>query len=289
MTFVGASWSYTENGFGPERWQKRYNSTSSLLQSPINIEKAIIVKDSSLGPLRLSYVPSCNSTITNDGRTLQLTIPKHNNTNILSGGPLTSEYQLAMIRFHWSADDNTGSEHQVEGNGFPLEVQFLHWNKERYENIGQALTGEEGICILAVLYQVGNEDHEGMKEITKLLTRIDHKGCFSSEVKTAINLGDFIPDHPNYWTYQGSLTTPPLTENVTWVVCQTTMILSPEQMEVFRSVKASNGEVMSCNSRPLCPSNNRVVRESTEITANEDNSDVINDDEEPSKSDENED
>lgn len=66
---------------GPERWQKRYISTSSLLQSPINIEKAIVVKDSSLGALSLSYTPSCNSTLTNDGRTLQLTIPKHSSKN----------------------------------------------------------------------------------------------------------------------------------------------------------------------------------------------------------------
>lgn len=66
---------------GPERWQKRYISTSSLLQSPINIEKAIVVKDSSLGALSFSYTPSCNSTLTNDGRTLQLTIPKHSSKN----------------------------------------------------------------------------------------------------------------------------------------------------------------------------------------------------------------
>lgn len=69
------------DSLGPERWQKRYNCTSSLLQSPINIEKAIVVKDPSLGALRLSYVPSCNSTLTNDGRTLQLTIPKQSGKN----------------------------------------------------------------------------------------------------------------------------------------------------------------------------------------------------------------
>nr|ANJ59782.1 alpha carbonic anhydrase 6 [Exaiptasia diaphana] len=261
MKLAGASWSYSENGFGPKRWSKRYVGFEGDRQSPINIVKEDVLKDSSLGPLLMSYGPSTNCTITNDGRTLQIAMCNSGHKNVLCGGPLAHTYQLAMIRFHWSTDDSTGSEHQIDGNTYPLEMQFLHWNRELYKNIGQALTGENGLCIVAVFFQVGDEEHEALIEISRLLSRDDHKGCFSSVMKTPINPADFIPGNDGYWTYPGSMTTPPLTENVTWIVYQTPMAFSQKQMEVFRGIRTTNGDLMVCNSRPLCPTNDREVRE----------------------------
>ncbi|XP_032237463.2 carbonic anhydrase 1 isoform X2 [Nematostella vectensis] len=261
-TVFGGKWSYIdgENALGPLRWHKCYIGAEPGHQSPIDIVTKDVTQDSSLGSLWNTYEPVANSTLTNDGRTLQLTFA--NNNNVLSGGPLTDEYQLAMIKFHWAAtEESAGSEHMIDSQGHAIEVQLVHWNKTKYRNIGEAITGEQGICILAVFFQVGNEANEGLDVIVDLLSKDEHKGCFSTEVKAAIDPKIFFPES-EYWTYEGSLTTPPLTENVTWVICQSSLILSEDQMNVFRNIRNSHGDLMAKNSRPVCPINGRTIRSS---------------------------
>lgn len=74
---------------GPKRWSKRYVGAEGELQSPINIIKDNVHKDSSLGPLMVSYGPSSNCTLTNDGRTLQITMTNRGHKN--------SEYRVVLF------------------------------------------------------------------------------------------------------------------------------------------------------------------------------------------------
>lgn len=252
-----SSWSYAENGFGPRCWHERYKIAKGNLQSPINIETAQAKEGNSVGPVQFKYISIRDSTITNDGRQLRITLTR--NESVVTGGPLTDRYQLAVIRFHWGNDNCSGSEHSVDGRNYPLEVQLIHWNADVYKNIGEAITGENGICIIGLLYQVTDEDNEGLAPVIKLLSRDENKGCFSLEVKSAIDPNKIIADMNSYWTYQGSLTTPPLSENVTWLISQNIMGLSEKQMNVFRSIRNSVGESMADHCRPACPLNDRPV------------------------------
>lgn len=261
-----SSWSYAENGFGPQSWHERYKVAKGNLQSPINIETAQAEEGNNVGPIQFQYENIHNSTVTNDGRHLQVTFTR--NESAVTGGPLTDRYQLAVIRFHWGNDNDSGSEHSVDGQKYPLEVQLIHWNSDLYKNIGEAITGENGLCIIGLLYQVSDEDNSGLAPVVKLLSRDEHKGCFSLEVKSAIDPNEFIGDMTAYWTYQGSLTTPPLSENVTWVISKNIMGLSEEQMNVFRNVRNSSGEAMTDHCRPPCPLNERPVRSCTCVVKN---------------------
>lgn len=256
-----SSWSYADNGFGPRTWHERYKVAKGNLQSPINIESAQAEVGNNVGPIQFQYMNIHNSTITNDGRNLQVTLTR--NESVVTGGPLTDRYQLAVIRFHWGNDNSSGSEHSIDGQSYPLEVQLIHWNKDLYKNIGEAMTGENGMCIIALLCQVSDEDNEGLTPIIKLLSRDENKGCFSLEVKSVIDPNEIIRDMNSYWTYQGSLTTPPLSENVTWVISQNIMGLSKKQMIGFRNVQNSSGEPMADHCRPPCPLNDRLVRSCT--------------------------
>ena len=42
--------------------------------------------------------------------------------SVITGGPLTDKYQLAVIRFHWGQDNSSGSEHSIDEQNYPLEV-----------------------------------------------------------------------------------------------------------------------------------------------------------------------
>lgn len=262
---------------GPQTWHERYKIAKGNLQSPIDIDTAQVEVGENVGPIQFQYTSVHNSTITNDGRNLQVTVTRNNSA--VTGGPLPDKYQLAVIRFHWGSDKETGSEHSIDGQKYPLEVQLIHWNKDLYKNIGEAIVGENGLCTIAVLYQISEEDDEGLRPIIELLSRDENKGCFSLEVKSVIDPNEFIRDMTTYWTYQGSLTTPPLTENVTWVVSQNVMRISEEQLKAFRSIKNSSGVPMADHCRPLCPQNERVVRLCTCVVkspSTENHTDIIN-------------
>ncbi|KAJ7371417.1 nickel cation binding [Desmophyllum pertusum] len=252
-----SSWSYADNGYGPRSWQDRYK-VEGKLQSPIDIDTEKVKDDNIVEPINFQYVNIDNSTITNDGRHLQVTLTR--NESVVTGGPLTDKYQLAVIRFHWGHDDSSGSEHSINEQNYPLEVQLIHWNKGLYKHIGEAMAGENGLCIIGLLLQVSDDDNECLTPIVKLLSRDENKGCFSLEVKSTIDPNHFIRDMTAYWTYQGSLTTPPLSENVTWIISQNVMDVSEKQMNAFRSVRNSSGEPMTDHCRPTCPLNERSIR-----------------------------
>lgn len=167
---------------------------------------------------------------------------------------------MAVIRFRWGHDNDSGSEHAINDQNYPLEVQLIHWNKSLYKNIGEAMGGENGLCIIGLLYQVSDDDNEGLMPIIKLLSREENKGCFSLEVKSNIDPTCFIKDMTSYWTYQGSLTTPPMSENVTWIISEDIIKISEKQLSAFRNVRNSSGELMAGHCRPLCPLNGRLVR-----------------------------
>lgn len=253
-----SSWGYSDNNLGPKTWLQRYKVAKGNLQSPINIDTAQVVVGDNVGPIQFQYLDIQNSTITNDGRHLQVSVIK--NASVVNGGPLSERYQLAVIRFHWGSNSDTGSEHAINGQKYPLEVQLIHWNKDLYKNIGEAMVGENGLCIIGLLYQISDEDDEGLKPIIELLSRDGNKGCFSLEVKSTIDPNELIRDMTSYWTYQGSLTTPPLTENVTWVISENVGSLSQKQMEAFRTIRNTSGVLMADQWRPLCPQNDRSVR-----------------------------
>lgn len=77
----------------------------------------------------------------------------------LSGGSLSSIYVLEQMHFHWNA------EHTVDGSRDPLELHFVHYDI-RYENFSVAAEHENGIVVVAVLFEVG---------ITLLVTLFSHR------------------------------------------------------------------------------------------------------------------
>ena len=81
--------------------------------------------------------------------------------------------------------------------------------------------------------------------------------------KAAIDCANFLPENKDIWTYEGSLTTPPLLESVTWILFKTPMKISADQMNAMRSLnfasKDSKKGKMVNNYRTPCPLHERTI------------------------------
>ncbi|XP_063133905.1 carbonic anhydrase 7 isoform X3 [Rattus norvegicus] len=169
--------------------------------------------------------------ITNNGHSVQVDFNDSDDRTVVAGGPLEGPYRLKQLHFHWGKKRDVGSEHTVDGKSFPSE------------------TGDE---------------HPSMNRLTDALYMVrfkDTKAQFS-----CFNPKCLLPTSRHYWTYPGSLTTPPLSESVTWIVLREPIRISERQMEKFRSLLFTSEDDerihMVNNFRPPQPLKGRVVKAS---------------------------
>jgi carbonic anhydrase len=250
---VKIKWGYKGN-IAPTRWGQLDPQFAMCAtgkeQSPINITKKVT---KTVNGLKINYTNS-PMTIVEDGVTdLQL---GHQHTVILDGHSIQLNFSAEtakeivtfrntsyrLIQFHI----HTPSETQLHGQSFPLEIHFVH-------------QGEEGkLLVLAVLVKAGKENAVLKKIADHLPKEIGEEYTIPGEV---VNPVDLLPaKRHRYYTYAGSLTTPPCTEGVEWVVFADSVTASPAQIQMLR--KAVDG----ANARPQQPLNDRVITYSTEKT-----------------------
>ena len=105
--------------------------------------------------------------------------------------------------------------------------------------------------MLAVLLEKGSEN----PLIQTLWNSLPLEVGQDLEPNVALNLAGLLPEQRNYFAYMGSLTTPPCTEDVLWLVLKQPLQISPEQIAIF-------SRLYHHNARPVQPSNNRLIKES---------------------------
>ncbi|ESO98299.1 hypothetical protein LOTGIDRAFT_114576, partial [Lottia gigantea] len=253
-------------------WGTLFPEATGSCQSPVNLVSQDAVTDSDLekNSLMFNYCISRETDILNNGHTLAV-FPRVK--HVLTGGPLLpdNEYELAEIRFHWGRDNTRGSEHTVNGKAFPMEVQIVHWNATKYSSIEEALGSPHGIVIVSLFTQIGRE-HTALRVITDNLEDVLYKGR-QKTVTSAFNPTCLLPDPllRDYWTYEGSVTSPPCSENVQWILLRYPLMVSHAQIEEFRRLRTfSKGDnpktgddgAMVDNFRPTQPLNDRKVKAS---------------------------
>ena len=222
---------FTYNGdTGPGFWSTLEEdfaacaASSTGRQSPIDIDA--VIEDPRLDPLHI-VVNQMPFTLMNNGHTIMAT-PKF-------GGTLTVDgdlYNLSQFHFH------TLSEHLVEGNRGVMELHAVFTDA----NGNNAVVG--------MLYRLGRPNLFLNKLISAGLPPL------TTSAPVTINglvLDEAFTDTSRYYTYAGSLTTPPCSENVKWIVLKQWAELSPEQFEAFRTILGNDF-------RPIQPRNHRVVR-----------------------------
>ncbi|XP_046373899.1 carbonic anhydrase 2-like isoform X2 [Haliotis rufescens] len=255
------SWGYgTENG--PKSWVNNFPIAAGKQQSPVDINSTNVEFDQKLeaNPLSVKYYIEQNMDFENTGFSVKANIRE---PSTISGGPLDSTYQLEQFHLHWGSCDERGSEHTVEGKTFSAELHLVHWNRDKYSSFGEAADKHDGLAVFGIFLEVGAE-HPGFKPLTDGLDAVKFRSKHD-EVKGQFNPKCFLPDTMSeYWTYPGSLTTPPCYESVTWIVFKEHMVVSESQLKALRSLCwgdcDGDGDCIVDNYRPPCELGSRKIR-----------------------------
>lgn len=261
-------WGYTESN-GPSTWAKNFPTAAGNRQSPVDIVTSLATSDTSLTskPLSWKYVPENTSTIVNPGYGWRVDVDGEGSE--LVGGPLQGTYKLQQFHCHWGCTSDMGSEHTVDGQSYAAELHLVHWNSSKYADCGEAAGYPDGLAVLGVFLKVGAKNPEFQK-IVDLIPSISHRGE-KAVVNEVIDPVKLLPNTFAYWTYLGSLTTPPCAESVTWIVFKEPIEVSEDQLAEFRSLRCyKRGEDCPCdevegliinNYRPPLPLGSRELKE----------------------------
>ncbi|XP_058802656.1 carbonic anhydrase 2-like [Phymastichus coffea] len=229
-------------------------------QSPVNLQSHVIGDNHGKKALEfLNYGKGAQQLeIRNTGHTVQLSGTWGRRKPSIRGAIFSREiYTISNVHLHWSTADNNGTEHAIEGRKYAAELHLVHFN-EKYQNVSEASLHPDGIAVVGILYRVNDNvsPNPGMAQFAALAQQVL---SVNASVRVAtFNLASFILQPlPPVYSYYGSLTTPPCTENVRWAILSEPQPISSTIIRLLRNVILSDGDTH--NIRPLQPINNRLI------------------------------
>ncbi len=226
---VDAHWAY-DGARGPLAWADLKPEFASCgngkLQSPINIDESQTLR----GPaeaIAFDYGTS-SASVLNNGHTIQIDMAGDNGMTVRG-----TRYQLLQLHFHHPAEE------RINHRGFAMVAHLVH-----KDYMGR-------LAVVAVLLEPG----EANAVIHNFWTFMPlGAGDRVIMPRGSVNLSGLLPKDQRYYQFMGSLTTPPCTEDVLWMILKQPVTLSPAQMRLF-------AQQFPNNARPVQPINGRVVRD----------------------------
>lgn len=221
---VQPEWGYSGTT-RPNAWGKLSTNfskcESGMAQSPIDLKGAI--KGTS-APITFNY-KSSPLVVVDNGHTIQ--------ANYAPGSSISIDGdQYALLQFHF----HTPSEHQIGGKAAAMELHLVHRN------------AANKLAVVGVMINKGPEQ----LLIGKVWQAIPPSGQTNTAENIAINAVDLLPVNRSYYSYTGSLTTPPCSEGVKWHILTTAISLSQRQIDRFK-------ELYQIDARPLQPLGDRQI------------------------------
>lgn len=225
--FFSNTWSY-EGETGPANWGKINPAWakcgSGNRQSPIDIRDGMKVE---LEQISFDYHPSTFN-VTDNGHTVQVMVG--------SGNFLTVQNRMyELIQFHF----HRPSEERINGKGYEMVVHLVHKD------------GEGRIAMLALLLERGKPQ----PAIQTVWNNLPLEKLETLAPSVVLDPMELLPARRDYFTFMGSMTTPPCQEGVLWLVMKEPIQASPAQMALF-------SRLYPLNSRPIQPSSGRIIKES---------------------------
>ncbi|MES2324869.1 MAG: carbonic anhydrase family protein [Pseudomonadota bacterium] len=224
--YPGNHWSY-EGETGPANWGRNpewSKCATGSRQSPIDLRDSMKVD---LEQIVFDYKPSSFSVVDN-GHTVEVTVSGGNFITVQN-----RSYELLQFHFH------RPSEERINGKGFEMVVHLVHRD------------AESKLAVVAVLLERGKA-HNMIQTVWNNLPLEKHDVVNPAVV---LDVNEVLPQKRDYFTYMGSLTTPPCSEGVLWMVMKEPQQASPAQMALF-------SRLYPLNARPIQAGLGRVVKES---------------------------
>ncbi|XP_075763534.1 carbonic anhydrase 14 [Pelodiscus sinensis] len=224
----GFHWAYS-GPHGQEHWSDDFPDCRGQAQSPIDIQTKAVQHDPTLQPIEPQGYRTPGDkpfTLINSGHAVEMTLPP---TMFLRGLPQT--YAAVQLHFHWGSRGQAGgSEHQVNGEACHAELHVVHYNSERYANFSEAKRWADGLAVLGILIEAGDVANPAYDNILDQLKDIQYAG---QEVSIPpFDVQELLPKQlGHYFRYNGSLTTPPCSQNVLWTVFHQRVQISTSQLE----------------------------------------------------------
>jgi carbonic anhydrase len=234
------SWSYSTgnnnpaNGpVGPYAWDTIAPAGDLPFQSPVNITG---------GPIDLSTVLSVNynnstpTDITNNGHQFQVQYPTNNPSDTITVNGTV--FDLAQFHYH------DPSEHTVNGLGYPMEEHFVNTSASGAETV------------VGVFIQLGahNNALDPILNAASTLSAANSKTTLST-----VDFAGLLPSSTQGWFYEGSLTTPPLSQTVNWFVFSTPITMDFGQLQKYEAAAKAGGFLP--NARPQQALDGRQLNE----------------------------
>jgi carbonic anhydrase len=209
---LAAEWAYQGDG-APAAWSRlkpEYKLCGNgQRQSPIDIRGGLAVD---LEPVVFAWGDSRFGVI-DSGRTVQANFAPGSHVEI--GG---RRFELLHLHF------NRPSEHRIDGRQFEMSAHLVHRD------------AQGNLAIVALLFDRGPAN----AVVQTVWNNLPLEQGQEVPARAALPLQDLLPDDRRYFTYMGSLTTPPCTEGVRWVVMRQPVTLSAEQIELFARIYPMN-------------------------------------------------
>jgi carbonic anhydrase len=222
-----AHWSYTGQT-GAAKWGDMQSDFATCKlgkkQSPIDIKGA---KKGNLPAIGFNYGQT-NAEVVNNGHTIQVNLSGGGDVKVASG-----DYKLLQFHFH------TPSEEKVNGKAYPLVAHLVH----------KSDAGK--LAVVAVLFKQGQKN----AALEKVFAAMPAKENGKADLAGGMNVTNLLPTKRSYWAFEGSLTTPPCSEEVQWHVLKEAVEMSKEQIAAFK-------KLYPMNARPVQALNGRVLQES---------------------------
>lgn len=226
--YAAIDWSY-EGAGGPANWARLRPDyaicASGRYQAPIDIRDGIRVD---LEPVKFDYKVS-RFRIVDTGHTIQVAVGE-GSTISLTG----HTYQLQRIEFHRPAEEH------INGRGYDMDMQLIHQDEAG------------NTAVVVVLLEAGGAENPQIQTLWNNLPLEVNRDVTPT---VALDLKALLPENRAYYTYIGSLTTPPCTEEVLWLVLKQPMSMSVDQLAIFSHLYKNNA-------RPVQSSYGRLIKES---------------------------
>jgi carbonic anhydrase len=222
-----STWDYSGSG-GPENWGRIKpefaKCASGTRQSPIDIHDGIKVD---LDAVQFDYKPGVFRVVDN-GHTVQVNVAPGSSIDVMG-----RHYELERFDFQ------RPSEERIDGHQFEMGVHLIHKDADGHQAV-VALLLERGSAQPIVQSVWNNLPLEKGDELA---------------ARAPFNPGDLLPAERGYFTYMGSLTAPPCSENVLWMVMKQPVQVSAEQIAIF-------ARLYPMNARPVQSASGRLIKES---------------------------